>query len=159
MVKLPTLMSNPYEILSKFIKWEIMDLEAMIEAVESKNEMTRRRGLITTGMTKDNRELFKLQNTNKRFMTKNQKVNRITLINERIEQAGREIEATEILNRITLLYLNDVAIPFFQKDKLGFYNGAMTMFAQKQVNNCLQIANFYQEIIDLNKVEGEETEQ
>ena len=40
---LPTIMENPYQILKRFIKWEIMDLEAMIETIESKNEMTRRR--------------------------------------------------------------------------------------------------------------------
>jgi len=30
---LPQTMENPYEILKRFIKWEIMDLEAMIETI------------------------------------------------------------------------------------------------------------------------------
>lgn len=30
-------MENPYQILKRFIKWEIMDLEAMIATIEQKN--------------------------------------------------------------------------------------------------------------------------
>ena len=36
-------MENPYQILKRFIKWEIMDLESIIEAIESKNEMEKRK--------------------------------------------------------------------------------------------------------------------
>jgi len=36
-------MENPFEILKRFIKWEIMDLEAMIETIESKGMMENKR--------------------------------------------------------------------------------------------------------------------
>ena len=39
---LPSLMENPYQILKRFIKWELMDLEAMIETIESKDEMIKK---------------------------------------------------------------------------------------------------------------------
>ena len=55
-------MENPYQILIRFIKWEIMDLEAMIEAIDSKNEMQRRRNAVNLSKQKDARDLFKLQN-------------------------------------------------------------------------------------------------
>ena len=47
------------------------------------------------------------------------------------------------LTAITYLYLQEAAIPFFRKDKLGVYNGAINLYAQKQINNCLKIADFY----------------
>ena len=40
---LPTKMENPYQILKRFIRWEIMDLEAMIEAIEAKGDSEKRR--------------------------------------------------------------------------------------------------------------------
>ena len=43
---LPQQMENPYQILVRFIKWEMMDLEAIIEAIDSKNEMQRRRNSV-----------------------------------------------------------------------------------------------------------------
>ena len=39
---LPNMMENPYKILRRFIKWELMDLEAMIETIESKDEMIKK---------------------------------------------------------------------------------------------------------------------
>ena len=53
-------MENPYQILVRFIKWEIMDLEAMIEAIDSKNEMQKRRNSVGMSKQKDARELVKL---------------------------------------------------------------------------------------------------
>jgi hypothetical protein len=39
-------MENPYQILRRFIKWELMDLEAMIDTIESKCEMEKRKRYI-----------------------------------------------------------------------------------------------------------------
>ena len=33
--------SNPYEIISKFVNWEIMDLEAIIYTLNSKSEIDK----------------------------------------------------------------------------------------------------------------------
>lgn len=40
---LPKAMENPYQILKRFIRWEIMDLEAMIETIESKGGSEKRK--------------------------------------------------------------------------------------------------------------------
>lgn len=127
-----------------------MDLEAMIETIESKNEMTRRRHLVNASRQKDTKELFKLQNSSQRFMTKGAKVNRITLLNERVEQQTKEIDCADVLTKVIFLYLQEAAIPFFQQDKLGVYNGAINLYAQKQANNCHKIAEFYEAVIGMN---------
>jgi len=150
---LPTIMENPYQILKRFIKWEIMDLEAMIETIESKNEMTRRRESVLQSRQKDSKELFKLQNSNKMFMTKNAKVNRITVLNDRIERLAKEIDCADVLTKIIFLYLQEAAIPFFRQDKLGVYNGAINLYAQKQINNCNKISDFYQAVIGMNQID------
>lgn len=47
-------------------------------------------------------------------MTKNQKINRITLLNERIEIAEKEIQCAQVLTKIIYLYIQEAAIPFFR---------------------------------------------
>lgn len=54
---LPVIMENPFQILKRFIKWEIMDLEAIIEAIESKNEMEKRK-MATQGRRDKNEKKF-----------------------------------------------------------------------------------------------------
>ena len=51
------------------------------------------------------------------------------------------------------MYLHDAAIPFFRLDKLGVYNGAINLYAQKQIKNCNMIADFYSKVIGQNQVE------
>ncbi len=43
LLDLPQTMENPYQILNRFIRWEMMDLDSIIEAIESKSEMIRRK--------------------------------------------------------------------------------------------------------------------
>jgi hypothetical protein len=43
----------------------------------------------------------------------------------------KEIDCAEVLTKIIFLYLKEAAIPFFRQDKLGVYNGAINLYAQK----------------------------
>lgn len=124
-------MENPYQILRRFIKWEMLDLEAMIETIESKNEIIRRRDKLKSSILKDTQEIKKLQNGSRFFMSHSYKVNRITVLNDRIELTEREIDCAEVLMKIIYLYQQDVAIPFFRMDKLGVYNGAINLYGLK----------------------------
>jgi hypothetical protein len=58
---LPNIMENPYQILRRFIKWEMMDLEAMADTIESKNEFTKRKNSVQNKMSSNAKELNKLQ--------------------------------------------------------------------------------------------------
>lgn len=71
----------------------------------------------------------------------------------RIEHEQKEIECAECLVKIMFLYLHDAAIPFFRLDKLGVYNGAINLYAQKMIKNCNAISDFYGKMIGLNQVE------
>ena len=71
-----------------------------------------------------------------------------------MEQQEKEIDCAEVLSKIIFLYLKEVAIPFFRQDKLGVYNGAINLYASKQINNCTSIAKFYERVIGLNQIES-----
>ena len=139
--------------MRRFIKWEMLDLEAMIETIESKNEIMRRRDKLKTSKIKDTQEIKKLQNGSRFFMSHSYKVNRITVLNDRIELTEREIDCAEVLMKIIYLYQQDVAIPFFRMDKLGVYNGAINLYGLKQINNCEIISDFYRTVIGQNQIE------
>lgn len=129
---LPKIMENPYEILKRFIKWEIMDLEAMIDTIECKGIMETRKNTTVVSRTKHSLELLKLQKGNtikSTFQSKQAKINRITDLAITIEHEEKEIDCAECLTKILFLYLHDAAIPFFRLDKLGVYNGAINLYA------------------------------
>jgi hypothetical protein len=81
-------MENPYQILRRFIKWELMDLEAMIETIESKNDLEKRRAALKAKKVSNMRELDKMQRDKSfvaKFKSKNSKINRITDLSYIIE--------------------------------------------------------------------------
>lgn len=49
---LPKQMENPYQILKRFIRWEIMDAEAMIETIETKGLVDKRKNTVCVLKTK-----------------------------------------------------------------------------------------------------------
>ena len=51
------------------------------------------------------------------------------------------------------MLLQEAAIPFFRLDKLGVYNGAINLYAQKQIDNASKIVDFYGKVISSNQVE------
>ena len=67
--ELPSQMENPYQILKRFIRWEIMDLESIIECIESKNELQKRLNSLNAQRKSDSKQLFKLQNGGSYFIT------------------------------------------------------------------------------------------
>ena len=71
-----------------------------------------------------------------------------------MEQQEKELDCAEVVGKIIFLYLKEVAIPFFRQDKLGVYNGAINLYASKQINNCTSIAKFYERVIGLNQIES-----
>lgn len=87
------------------------------------------------------------------FKSNKSKINRITELADLIEREEREIDCAEVLNKIIFLYLQDAAIPFFRQDKLGVYNGAINLYAAKQINNCNTIATFYEKVIGMNQID------
>lgn len=125
----------------------MLDLEAMIEAIESKQDVAKRCEKLISILHKDAKEVQKLQTGNKFFMSQGQKVNRISQLNDKIKQTEREINCAEALMKIIFLYQQELAIPFFRMDKLGVYNGAINLYGLKLINNCEQISEFYREVI------------
>ena len=50
-------MTNPFSVMRKWLKFELLDLKSILEAIEKKNEMDKRRQLAITKQTQAKTEL------------------------------------------------------------------------------------------------------
>ena len=125
--------------MRRWLKYEVLDLEAILEAIQKKNEMEKRR--IAKDQTKEEykEELRKLREGKETilsfFRTKQGKVDRITELTNYITQLDKDIECLSVLHKIIVLQLNQAAIQFFKREKFSTYNHTVNMYANKVLNN------------------------
>ena len=112
--ELPTKMQNPFTVMRRWLKFELLDLQAILEAIKKKNEMEKRRQGKEATRNDEKEELFKMkegQSTLRSFfMGKDAKINRITELTNSIQNAGKDIECLSLLHKIIVLQLNQAAI-------------------------------------------------
>jgi hypothetical protein len=114
-------------------KWEILDISAIIEAIELKSKMEARRAERISSKASNQKDLEKL-NTGKNtlttiFMSKDGKVNKITNLTRTISQSEKELECMNLFLKICVLQLNQAAIPYFKKDKVNIYNDLINTYS------------------------------
>ena len=66
---LPERMENPYQILRRFVKWEIMDLQAILDTIDQKDQWRRIHMDLSAKRTSDRKELLRLQTRSTYFMS------------------------------------------------------------------------------------------
>ena len=144
--------------MRRWLKFEILDLNAILEAIEKKNEMEKRQ-LQKEQQRKDSiAELQKMQegkDTFKSFfMSKEGKVNKITDLTNSITNSEKDIECLGLLHKIVVLQLNQAAIQFFKRDKFTTYNHTVNLYSVKNIENFDMKLGIYKKIAGLtNQVE------
>ena len=105
--KLTERMQNPFTIMRRWLKFEILDLEAMLEAVEKGSEMEKRKIAKNKQRNSDMEEVRQMKDgrdTIKSFFrSKEGKINKITMLSEAIQRADRDIECLDLLYKIVVL--------------------------------------------------------
>lgn len=88
----PEKMQNPFKVMIRWLKFEILDIEAILEAIGQKNEMEKRQlqrielrdeERLSLKNILEGKESFKTF-----FMSKKEKVTRITNLTQSINAAG-----------------------------------------------------------------------
>ena len=132
-------MQNPFTIMRRWLKFEILDLEAILEAIDKSHDMDKRAtakknkrssDMEEVRMMKDGKDTFKSF-----FRSKEGKINKITELTESIQRADRDIECLDLLYKIVVLQLNQAAINFFKREKFGTYNHTINLYSVKQIEN------------------------
>jgi hypothetical protein len=110
MDSLPHKMQNPFTDMRRWLKFEILDLQAILEAIDKKNEMEKRRNKKIT----DRRDAIKQIKDMKEgkdtlrtyFMSQTGKVNKITELTDSVIKAESDIECLGLLHKIVVIQLN-----------------------------------------------------
>lgn len=107
MESIPHKMQNPFTDMRRWLKFEILDLQAILEAIETKNEMEKRRNK----KIMDRKDAIKQINNMREgkdslktyFMTQQGKVNKITELTEQVVKAENDIECLGLLHKIVVI--------------------------------------------------------
>ena len=136
---LPHKMQNPFTDMRRWLKFEILDLQAILEAIDKKNEMEKRRNKKNMDRKDAIKQIKDMQagkdSLRTYFMTQQGKVNKITQLTEEVVKAENDIECLGLLHKIVVIQLNQAAIQFFKRDKFTTYNHTVNLYSQKQIEN------------------------
>jgi len=100
-------MQNPFSNMRRWLKFELLDLKAILQAIEKKNEMDNRRKEKIRKRDKDRLDLQNMRDGQVSFRTlfmgKESKISRITNLTNSIGNTERDIECLELLHKIIVL--------------------------------------------------------
>lgn len=153
---LPTALMNPYKTMRLWLRWEQLDIQALLEAVEIRGQIEKNRNALQEKRVSHQKELEKLNLGGKSFKTlfssNEGKVNRITELTHKISKGEKEIECLDLYLKILVLQLNQAAIPYFKRDKVAIYNDLLNVYSQNHIQNSQAISECYQMIMKANQV-------
>lgn len=85
-------MTNPFKVMKLWMKWEQLDIEAMLEAIQSKSVLERDRFKNMARKLENQKDLEKLKKGQKTFKTmflsKKGQVSKITELNQKIQNVS-----------------------------------------------------------------------
>ena len=93
--------------MRRWLKFEILDIEAIQEAINKKSEMEKRKILKVNKRNEDQEDLYKMKQGKDTFFTffksKEGKINKITELTNSIASCERDIECLDLLHKIIVL--------------------------------------------------------
>lgn len=138
-----------------WLKWESLDIAAMLEAIEMKSELESRRFSINLRKQQKQKELDKLKSGKSTmktmFKSQNSIVNSITNLTREIASQEKEIECYDIYIKTLVIQINHAAIPYFKKDKIGLYNDLINTYSESYINNSQLVSQCFARIMELNQ--------
>lgn len=139
-----------------WLKWETLDISAMLEAIDGKSELEGKRFAVVRKKATKQKELEKLQGGKKTmgtlFKSQSSIVNTITNLTREIQGIEREAECYDMYIRTIALQINHAAIPYFKKDKVTLYNDLINTYSQHYINNSQLISQCFAKIMELNSM-------
>jgi len=104
---MPKMMQNPFTVMRRWLSYEILDLEAILEAIAKKSEMEDRRRALTAKRLADQQKLENMRsgkdNIYTFFLSNAAKREKITTLQRSTQEEALSIECLELLHKITVL--------------------------------------------------------
>lgn len=135
--------SNPFIRFKFWVKEEIIDLHALLEAIGHKNSLESRKAKIENKIRSANSELDKLSQGKKTLKTfwksSSSKANTITNLTTFIAEAQKDIENYEKMIKIATIYLDKKVIPEFKERKIKGYVDILKDFSDSESKNSNEL--------------------
>lgn len=137
---LPSTLLKPVRTLKLWVKYEQLDIQAILEAIEIRHQLQQKRSSHVQKNLDFQAELEKLnqgKNSLKTlFSTKDGKVSRITELTRKIADGQKEVECLDAYLRLVILQISQAMIPYFKKDKALLYNDLLNTLARQNLANA-----------------------
>ena len=123
-----------------WLKYEVLEIEAILESIEKRHELEKRRSARHSKRIDDLKELKNLQNDKMTFgsifMSKDQIHRRIAELKRNIETCEQQLYDYENLTRLATMSLVKNTIPFFKTCKFQTYYTSVNQFTATEIDNC-----------------------
>ena len=116
-----------------------MDLNALLECISHKEAVESKKNTSLVRV-RSNKDTVDKMNTGKftlkgLFKSQTAKASDTQTILEKISQSEKDIVNYEVIKTFLIIYLAEVAIPWFKDHKTQHYLRAMTIFCEQQLTN------------------------
>ncbi|CAG9310068.1 unnamed protein product [Blepharisma stoltei] len=142
---------NPFIVLLDWARWEIIDIEAMIEAVGWKKELEKIKAKTEAKLESDRIQYQKLQLGKKslsQILSTKSKEKNMKILQDNTINLEAEIEALVIIIKIVTARLASLEIPTFKQSKSKKYELILRSFANTSIAEFEQIIMNTKEIED-----------
>lgn len=143
---------NPFIRFKYWVKEEIIDLHALLEAIGHKNSLESRKHKLEKQIKNSNIELEKLNSGKKTLKTifKSQagKANTITNLTTFIAQAEKDVEFFEKLIKLVTVNLYEIVIPEFKARKVKGYIMSLKDFSDSESKNSNELYRCWSSVLE-----------
>jgi uncharacterized protein Usg len=133
-------LTNPFTLMKHWLKYEILDLEAILEIISKRSDLERKLNVEIKTMRDDFNELCRMEKGSYTLSTMfnnrekvSQKIMKLknSLPNQEVEIMNLRIYVVLVTHQIS-----QEAIPFFKRGKFSQYYESIKNFSAKEVMNC-----------------------
>jgi hypothetical protein len=148
-------MVNPYTNYKMFLKYEILDIDAICEAVEKRSDLEKRKIKAERTLTQDLRDSMKIRDgkftMGTLFKSDGAKREALSRLEKKCKTGNDEVESFLKLTHIVTLQLNQGAIQYFKSQKLSQYYKAVNLMAKWESHNAEKQVNLFEQISGINR--------
>jgi hypothetical protein len=138
---------NPFMHFYFWIKSEMMDLEAIQQAINARNRLIEYRQKLANKQRSDEQELSKLmlgKTTLKTiFKTKSGKEDKAVSLKNIIHLEGEDVVNYQKIISIVNQHISEKSIPWFKQDKMANYYGMLDLLCSQEISNSNLSSNYW----------------
>mmetsp|Transcript_14680 Transcript_14680/g.16394 ORF Transcript_14680/g.16394 Transcript_14680/m.16394 type:complete len:323 (+) Transcript_14680:638-1606(+) len=144
--------SNPFIRFKYWVKEEIIDLHALLQAVGQKNSLESKKSKLLTKIKSANSELEKLNSGKKTFKTifksQSSKASTITNLTTFVAQAEKDVEIYDKIIKVVTVHMHQTLLPEFKTKKVKGYVASLKDFSDNESKNSNELYQCWSSVLE-----------